>query len=75
MLAFLVVIAHFYRHLYRQKQSAFAGAGDALGLRGGYSSPSIINERCEPANLKLWIVYCYRSTTTTNSSKQSLAAA
>jgi hypothetical protein len=56
MLAFLVVIAHFYRHLYHQKQSAFAGAGDALGLRGGYSSPSIINQRCEPANLKIWIV-------------------
>lgn len=48
MLAFLVVITLFYRHLYRQKQSAFAGAGDALGLRGSYSSPSIINERCEP---------------------------
>jgi hypothetical protein len=47
MLALLVVIAHFYRHLYRQKQSAFAGAGDALSLRSGYSSPSIINYRRE----------------------------
>ena len=37
-----------YRHLYRQKRSAFTGAGDALGLRGGYSSPSIVNDLSEP---------------------------
>lgn len=29
------------------KTSAFAGAGDALGLRGGYSSASIVNDRRE----------------------------
>jgi len=34
-----------YRHFYRQKASAFAGAGDGLGLRGGYSSASIVNYR------------------------------
>jgi hypothetical protein len=34
-----------YRHFYRQKMSAFAGAGDGLGLRGGYSSASIVNYR------------------------------
>jgi hypothetical protein len=45
ILDLLVVIIPFYRHLYRQKQRAFAGAGDALGLRGGYSSASIVNER------------------------------
>ena len=56
ILAFLVVIAHFYRHLYRQKTSAFAGAGDGLGLRGGYSSSSIVNYRCEPDSPKLWII-------------------
>ena len=36
-----------YRHLYRQKTSALPGAGDALGLRGGYSSPSIVNHHQE----------------------------
>lgn len=45
MLAFLVVIVHFYRHLYRQKATATAGAGDALGLRGGHSTASIVNYR------------------------------
>ena len=45
MLAFLVVIIHFYRRLYRQKKTAFAGAGEALGLRGGYSTASIVNYR------------------------------
>jgi hypothetical protein len=47
MLDFLVVIVNFYRHLYRQKPSAFIGAGDALGLRGDYFSTSIINYRRE----------------------------
>jgi hypothetical protein len=66
-----------YRHFYRLKTSAFAGAGagvgDGLGLTGGYSSPSIVNYRCEPASPYLWIIYRYRSTTTTNAFKQSLA--
>ena len=34
-----------YRHFYRRKTSAFAGAGDGLVLRGGYSSASIVNYR------------------------------
>lgn len=34
-----------YRHIYRQKPSAFAGAGDGLGLTGGCSSASIVNYR------------------------------
>lgn len=34
-----------YRHFYRRKPSAFAGAGDGLGLRGGYSGASIVNYR------------------------------
>ncbi|GCB02288.1 hypothetical protein SFMTTN_3396 [Sulfuriferula multivorans] len=37
-----MVIA-IYRHFYRLKTSAFAGAEDGLGLTGGYSSTSIIN--------------------------------
>lgn len=73
MLVFLVAIIQFYRRLYRQKKTALPGAGDALGLRGGYSSPSIVNYRREPANLKFWIVLRYRSTTTTITPKQSLA--
>jgi hypothetical protein len=36
-----------YRRFYRQKTSAFAGAGDGLGLTGGYSSTSIVNYRHE----------------------------
>ena len=47
MLALFVVFIQFYCHLYSQKTSAFAGAGDALGLRGGYSSASIVNDRRE----------------------------
>jgi len=31
--------------------SAFASAGDGLGLTGGYSSPSIVNYRSKPASL------------------------
>jgi hypothetical protein len=46
-LDFSVLLIALYRHLYRQKTSAFAGAEDALGLRGGYSSPSIVNYRRE----------------------------
>lgn len=42
-LAFVVLIITLYRHLYRQKLSAFVGAEDGLGLRGGYSSPPIVN--------------------------------
>jgi len=45
MLHFVVWIIQFYRHLYRQKTPAFAGAGDGLSLRGDYSSASIINEQ------------------------------
>jgi len=41
----LVFINEIYRHFYRQKLSAFAGAGDGLGLTGGCSSPSIVNYR------------------------------
>jgi hypothetical protein len=52
----LVSIIAIYRHFYRQKTSAFAGAGDGLGLRGGYSISSIVNYRCEPDSPKLWIV-------------------
>ena len=37
-----------YRHFYRQKTSAFAGAGDGLGLRGSYSCLSIVNDRQQP---------------------------
>jgi hypothetical protein len=37
-----------YRHFYRQKAIAFAGAGDGLGLRGSYSSASIVNDRQQP---------------------------
>ncbi len=36
-----------YRHFYRQKVAALPGAGDALGLRGSYSSASIVNYRTE----------------------------
>ena len=36
-----------YRHFYRQKTTALPGAGDALDLRGGYSSASIVNYRME----------------------------
>jgi len=42
-----------YRRFYRQKTNAFASAGDGLGLTGGYSSPSIVNYRSEPASLIL----------------------
>jgi hypothetical protein len=42
-----------YRRFYRHKTSVFADAGDGLGLTGGYSSPSIVNYRCGPANLIL----------------------
>lgn len=34
-----------YRHFYRRKTSAFTGAGDGLGLRGGNSSASIVKYR------------------------------
>jgi hypothetical protein len=34
-----------YRHFYRQKTTALPSAGDAVGLRGGYSSASIVNYR------------------------------
>jgi hypothetical protein len=74
ILDFGVLIIIIYRHFYRQKTSAFTGVGDGLGLTGGYSSPSIVNYRYEPASLNLWIICLYRSTTTTNASKQSLAA-
>ena len=37
MLDFLSFSIVLYRHLYRQKPSALPGAGDARGLRGGYS--------------------------------------
>jgi hypothetical protein len=36
-----------------KKTNAFASAGDGLGLTGGYSSPSIVNYRSEPASLIL----------------------
>jgi hypothetical protein len=39
------VLIQFYRHLYRQKTTAFAGAGDGLSLRGDYSISSIVNEQ------------------------------
>jgi hypothetical protein len=39
----IALYRHFYRHFYRLKTSAFAGAGDGLGLTGGYSSASIVN--------------------------------
>lgn len=42
-LAFVALIITLYRHLYRQKINAFVGAGDGLGLRGSYSSPTIVN--------------------------------
>ncbi|MDO9401586.1 MAG: type IV toxin-antitoxin system AbiEi family antitoxin domain-containing protein [Polaromonas sp.] len=42
ILYFCVLIIIIYRHFYRQKTSTFAGAGDGLGLTGGYSSPSIV---------------------------------
>jgi hypothetical protein len=74
MLDFMVTRILFYRHLYRQKTSAFAGAGDALGLRGDYSSLSIINYHYDPVSRKIWIVKRYRSTTTTTTSKQSVAS-
>jgi hypothetical protein len=45
MLVFFVVPIQLYRRLYRQKTPAFPDAGDALGLRGGYFSASIINDR------------------------------
>jgi hypothetical protein len=47
-LAFVVLIITLYRHFYRQKISASVGAGDELGLRGGYSSPSIVNYHFQP---------------------------
>jgi hypothetical protein len=43
----------FYRHFYRQKASAFVGAGDGLGLRGGYPSASIVNQRRKPWSLSV----------------------
>ena len=52
MLALLVMLILFYRHLYRQKTSALTGAGDAPGLRGGYSSASIVNYRTEPKTIQ-----------------------
>ena len=36
-----------YRRFYRQKMSTFSGAGDGLGLTGGYFSASIVNYRHE----------------------------
>lgn len=45
--AFFVWTIQLYRHIYRQKTSALTGAGDAFGLRGDYSSTSIINYRRE----------------------------
>jgi len=68
-----VLVIIIYRHFYRLKTSAFAGAGDGLGLTGGYSSLSIVNYRCESTSPHFWIIYRYRSTTTTNALKQSLA--
>ena len=59
--------------IYRQKTNPFAGAGDGLGLRGGYSSPSIVNYHYDPVSRNIWIVKRYRSSTTTSPSKQSLA--
>ena len=47
-----VVAAEGAITLLEKLTSAFAGAGDGLGLRGGYSSPSIVNERCEPTSLR-----------------------
>ena len=47
MLDLLSLSIVLYRHLYRQKTSSLPGAGDALGLRGGYSSPSIVNHHQE----------------------------
>ena len=71
---FCVLIITIYRQFYRPKTSAFASAGDGLGLTGVYSSPSIVNYRREPASLNIWIIRRYRSTTTTNAPKQSLAS-
>ena len=46
-LAFVVMTIALYRHFYRRKTNAFAGAEDGLGLTGGYSSASIVNYRPE----------------------------
>ena len=43
-----------YRHFYRRKTIAFTGSGDGLGLRGGYSSSSIVNDHQQPS------FYCAR---------------
>jgi hypothetical protein len=45
-----------YRHFYRRKTSAFAGAGDGLDLRDGYSSTSIVNDRrgLQQHSARLW---------------------
>jgi hypothetical protein len=48
---FCVLIFIIYRLFYRLKMSAFASAGDGLGLTGGYSGPSIVNYRSKPASL------------------------
>jgi hypothetical protein len=50
-----------YRHFYRQKKRAFIGAGDGLGLRGGYSSASIVNQGCEPWSVSAWKIHRRRS--------------
>jgi hypothetical protein len=54
-----ILIIILYRHFYRLKTSAFAGAGDGLGLTGDYPSPSIVNYRCELARLNIWIIRRY----------------
>lgn len=45
MLALLIVLIQFYRHLYRQITTALAGVGNGLSLRGDYSTASIVNEQ------------------------------
>lgn len=54
--SFFVVLIQLYRHFYRQKTTTLASAGDGLSLRGGYSSSSIVNYRCEPDSQNLWII-------------------
>jgi len=49
-----------------KKQALLAGAGNGLGLTGGYSSPSIVNHRCDLRRCSLWKSWSNRSSATTD---------
>lgn len=57
MLEFLKLSIDLYRHFYRKKTTAFAGAGDGVKSRGVNSSGSIVNYRTEAGSFEPILPY------------------